>query len=95
MISLKLFWERYPDAERPLRQWYKMAIHAHWSNLADVRRVYPHAASVRARSGETLTVFNIGENNYRLITRIRYDYLLVNVRAVLTHEEYDKGQWRR
>ena len=46
------------------------------------------------RSAETLTVFNIRGNKYRLIARIRYDYALVNVRAVLTHKEYSSGRWK-
>ena len=97
VISLKTlrdFWLRYPDAELTLRHWYKMALHAPWSNLQDTRKDYPHADGVRTKQGETLTVFNIGGNKYRLIVRIRYDYQLVNVRDVLTHEEYDEGKWK-
>ena len=41
-----------------------------------------------------LTVFNVGGNKYRLVVRIRYDYRLVNVRSVLTHEAYDRGAWK-
>lgn len=48
----------------------------------------------RTKGGDTLTVFNIDGNKYRLIARIRYDYALINVRAVLTHEEYDRGKWK-
>jgi mRNA interferase HigB len=96
VISLKLlrdFWRRFPDAERPLRQWYKIALQASWNSLAEVRTTYPHADGVTA-GGETLTVFNVGGNKYRLVARIRYDYQLVNVRAVLTHREYDAGKWK-
>ena len=97
VISLKplrAFWERCPDAEQPLRHWYKTATFAQWTCLQDVRRDYPHADGVRTRRGDTLTVFNIGGNKYRLVARIRYDYQLVNVRAVLTHEDYDEGDWK-
>ena len=97
VISLKplrAFWQQHPDAEWALRQWYKTAIHAHLGSLGDARRAYPHADGVRAKGGETLTVFNIGGHKYRLIARIRYDYQLVNVRAVLTHAEYDEGKWK-
>ncbi len=96
VISLKLlreFWEKHPDAERPLRHWYKTAVQADWISLQEVRDVYPHANGVTA-AGEILTVFNIGGNKYRLIARVRYDYHLVNVRAVLTHREYDAGRWK-
>jgi mRNA interferase HigB len=97
VISLKplrSFWERHPQAEKVLRHWYKTSTHAAWESLEDVRLDYPHADGVQTGRGETLTVFNIGGNKYRLITRIRYDFQLVNVREVLTHEAYDKGKWK-
>jgi mRNA interferase HigB len=97
VISLKLlreFWEQHLDASRPLRQWYKIAVQAKWHSLQDVRRDYPHADGIQTHSGETLTVFNVAGNKYRLIVRIRYDYQLVNVRAVLTHQEYSKSVWK-
>jgi mRNA interferase HigB len=97
VISLKTlreFWRRHPDAQRPLRQWYKTALLAHWHNLQDVRLAYPHADGVQTSGGETLTVFNIAGHKYRLIARVRYDFQLINVRAVLTHQEYDAGKWR-
>jgi len=90
---LREFWQRHPDAEQPLRLWYGTVTRAEWSCLQDVRQTYAHADGVRTAGGDTLTVFNIGGNKYRLIARIRYDYQLVNVRAVLTHAEYDEGQW--
>ncbi|MFZ4572987.1 MAG: type II toxin-antitoxin system HigB family toxin [Phycisphaerales bacterium] len=96
VISLKVlreFWETHPDAEAPLRAWYKTALGAEWKSLRDARATYPHADGVETSRG-TLTVFNIGGNKYRLIARIRYDYQLVNVRTVLTHAEYDRGKWK-
>lgn len=95
-MSLKLlreFWEKHSDAERPLRDWYKTALEARWRNLQEVPRWYPHADGVK-HENETLTVFNIGGNKFRLIARIRYDYQLINVRFVLTHREYDSGKWK-
>lgn len=97
MISLKClreFWARHPDAQAPLKQWYKLALHARWQSLQEVRSDLPSADGVTNERGETLTVFNIGSNKYRLIARIRYDYGLINIRAVLTHAQYDKGQWK-
>jgi mRNA interferase HigB len=97
VISLKplrVFWQHHPDAERPLRQWYKTATHAAWTSLQDARRDYPHADGVSTKRGGTLTVFNIAGNKYRLIARIRYDYQLINVRSLLTHQEYDRGDWK-
>ena len=91
---LREFWISHNDAETPLRLWYKTAENATWSNLRDVRRTYPQADGVKTQGGEILTVFNIGGNKYRLVVRIRYDYELINVRSVLTHAEYDEGNWK-
>ena len=37
---------------------------------------------------------NVSGNKYRLIARIRYDYRLVNIRAVLTHKAYSENKWK-
>ena len=61
-----------------------------WANLSDVKMIFRTVDYV----GNDLYVFNIGGNKYRLIARIRYDYQVVNVRAIVTHEEYDRGAWK-
>lgn len=98
VISLKRlreFWTLHPQAELPLRRWYKVASKARWASLDDVRRTYPHADRVVTDRGDALTVFNVCGNDYRLITRIRFDYELINVREVLTPPDYDRGNWKR
>ena len=41
--------------------------HADWNNLAETRVDFPHADPVGS-----CTIFNIGGNKYRLITKINY-----------------------
>ena len=41
-----------------------------------------------------LVVFDIGGNKYRLISYIRFRKQIVYIKAVLTHQEYDKGAWK-
>jgi mRNA interferase HigB len=40
------------------------------------------------------TVFNIGGNKYRLITKIKYARQVIYIRRVLTHPEYSKEKWK-
>ncbi|MDZ4287146.1 MAG: type II toxin-antitoxin system HigB family toxin [Prosthecobacter sp.] len=68
--------------------------HARWQHLADVRRVFPHADAVRVGSGNTVTVFNLAGNSFRLITAIHYQTQLVFVLRLLTHAEYSKNRWK-
>ena len=42
-----------------------------------------------------LFVFNIGGNKLRLIVVVHFNSGKVFVRHVLSHAEYDRGQWKR
>jgi mRNA interferase HigB len=79
----------HADSEISLRAWYRTAKKAHWQNLAEVRQVYPHADLVGV-----LTVFNIRGNRYRLVAGINYQYQQIFIKAIMTHEEYDKDNWK-
>ena len=87
---LREFAQRHPDAAEALAKWYRLLREAEWENLQDVRRVYPHADTVTVASGNTVTVFNICGNNYRLVTWINYNFHTVYVRFIGTHKEYDR-----
>jgi mRNA interferase HigB len=86
---LEDFWQGHPDSKAPLKSWYNICRKARWENLDDVQEIYSHADLV----GDC-TVFNIGGNKYRLITKIRYRYQRIYVIHVLTHKDYDKGKWK-
>jgi mRNA interferase HigB len=76
--------------ERPVAEWYKVAKHATWRSLAEVRKAYPHADYV-----EPYTVFNIKGDAYRLIVKIEYRWQLIFVKHLLSHAEYDRGGWKK
>ncbi len=83
--TLRAFWERFPDAEGPLLAWFREVEKEHWGSPADIKRKYRNASIVGDR-----VVFNIKGNNYRLVVRINYEFEVVYVRFVGTHEEYDE-----
>lgn len=83
--ALRNFWETYPEAETPLKEWVKTFRSTDFTDFNHVRSVYTHA-DYKA----PLTIFNIGGNKYRLLVDINYQGRRVLVRSILTHEEYDK-----
>ena len=91
---LREFWQKHPDAEEPLRSWYRKARKASWRQIRDVRVDYPHADAVIVASGRPVTVFNIGGNKYRLIVDIRYRSRVMYVCTVLTHAVYSRNRWK-
>ena len=84
--TLREFWERYPDAEQPLRAWYHDARKADWRSPADIKRVSANASIV----GGNRVVFNIKGNKYRLVVAINYPYHICYIRFVGTHRAYDQ-----
>ncbi|SFU34713.1 mRNA interferase HigB [Nitrosomonas eutropha] len=61
-----------------------------FADFNDLRGTFASADYV-----DGLTVFNIGGNKYRLIASIHYNRHKVYIRAVLTHEEYDRDEWKQ
>ena len=92
--ALSAFWTRHPDAARPLQRWLLIVRNAQWRNPMDCRQTFPAADRVRLEDGQTVTVFNIKGNSYRLVAAILYPAGLVVVRAVMTHPEYDQNAWK-
>jgi mRNA interferase HigB len=88
--ALRLFWERHPDSQAPLARWYKIVSLTEFRTFAELREVFPSADMV----GD-LVVFNIAGNKYRLIAAIHFNRGQVYIRHVLTHQDHDRGGWRR
>ncbi|MBW4621887.1 MAG: type II toxin-antitoxin system HigB family toxin [Cyanosarcina radialis HA8281-LM2] len=87
--TLREFWEKHSTAKPGLLLWCERISAADFLSFNDLRNIFPSADLVG-----NFTVFNIGGNNYRLITYIDYEYQIVFIRAVLTHAEYDKENWK-
>ncbi len=84
--TLREFWVKYSDAERPLQAWYANVKRANWRTPYDVKAAYRNASFVR----DNRVVFNIKGNTYRLIVAINYQYGIIYIRFIGTHQEYDR-----
>jgi mRNA interferase HigB len=82
---LREFWEIHPDAEQPLRAWHAKTKRAEWTSTSDVKNDYCNASFV----ANNRVIFNIKGNQYRLVVAINYQYQIVYIRFIGTHEEYN------
>jgi mRNA interferase HigB len=80
---------RYPDAEEPLKNWFKTVENADWPNLNALQQSFSDAESVG-----NFTVFNIKGNHYRLIVGIDYQRQVIYYKYFLTHADYSKDKWK-
>jgi mRNA interferase HigB len=84
--TLRVFWEKHPDSENPLKIWYKNVEEAQWKNFAELRQDYGSADAV----GNERIIFDIKGNKYRLVAKVDFDFRLVFIRFIGTHTDYNK-----
>ena len=83
------FIKLYPDSKTSLLSWYAIANSETFSDFNDLRNWFPHADLVGRR-----TVFNIGGNKYRMITRVNFVSSKILILKILLHAEYSKNKWK-
>ncbi len=86
ITTLRDFWEKHPDCEQALKEWYVKVGRTEWSSLADMRNDFNSVDYV----GNQRYVFNIKGNHYRLAAAVKFTPKVVYIRFVGTHEEYDR-----
>jgi mRNA interferase HigB len=87
--ALREFWQVHPEAEGPLRNWHGVVKNAAWNRPHDVKATF-NSVDTYGRC----FLFNVGGNRYRIIAAIHFNTRRVYIRHVLTHVEYDRGNWK-
>ncbi|MBF0449451.1 MAG: type II toxin-antitoxin system HigB family toxin [Candidatus Magnetomorum sp.] len=80
---------KYPSVKSSLQHWYKLMKKWNFESFYNLRQIFPNADRVGK-----LTVFDIGGNKVRLIAAVHYNRRKVYIRAVMTHDEYNDGNWK-
>ena len=87
--ALRSFAADHPHAAGALQGWRRVIEKNHFPNWAALKSAFNSVDRV----GE-LVVFNIGGNKYRVVAYLRFEKQSLYIKAVLTHEDYDKGAWK-
>jgi mRNA interferase HigB len=85
--TLRQFWRRHPQAERPIRAWFAAVSKARWTGPIDVKRQFGTTVDF---VGDNRVIFDLGGNKYRLIVHVSYTFGRALVKFVGTHAEYDR-----
>jgi mRNA interferase HigB len=80
------YWTAYPTAREGLEGWLQEAENAEWDNSHDVKAKFGKASILK----DGRVVFNICNNDFRLVVRIHYKAKIIYIRFFGTHEEYDE-----
>jgi len=74
-----------------LDAWFAEVRKARWSDAAAVKRSYATASIVSADR----IVFNIKGNDYRLVVAVDFEKMIVWIKWLGTHKDYDKIDVKR
>lgn len=85
--TLRLFWQKHPQAENGLRLLARTIQARNWSEPQDFKSVF--GTNVDFIGGNKL-ILDVGGNKYRVILAINYNSQKAFVKFVGTHAEYDK-----
>ena len=84
------FSSKYADSASAIESWRQVIEGNDFKTPVDLKRMYGTADYVKP-----YTIFDIGGNKYRLIASIDYPSAMVTIEEIMTHSEYEKGNWRR
>lgn len=85
--TLKEFWMRHPQAERPIRVWFAVVSKIRWQVPADVKRQFGTTVDF---IGDNRLIFDLGRNKFRLVVHVSYTYGRVLIKFIGTHKDYDR-----
>lgn len=83
--ALEVFWLKHPVAKVPLEAWYRLVSTSSFDTFLEVKQAFNSADYM-----PPYIVFNVGGNNFRVISVIHFNRQKLYVREVFTHTEYDR-----
>ncbi len=92
IITQKRIWEakkEFPNCANALDGWYRVIRKNKFGNFSELKKTFNSVDKIN-----DLYVFDIGGNKLRLIANIHFFRQKLYVRNVLTHKEYEKGNWK-
>ena len=92
IITQKRIWDakiKYIESAAALDGWYRVIKRNKFNNFAELKKSFNTVDKV----GHWY-VFNLGGNKLRLIAAIHFQRQKIYIRDVLTHNEYNKDNWK-
>lgn len=81
--------KQFPEASSALDGWFRVIEKNKFDNFSALKKTFNSVDRVGK-----FYVFDIGGNKLRLIATIHFNRQKVYIRHILTHKEYDKGNWK-
>jgi len=87
---IEQFKKLHPTSHKALDRWVQLIQGNDFQSPHDLKQLFGRNVDFVGDQ----TVFDVGGNKIRAITKIRFGLKVVLVTHVLTHAEYDKNKWK-
>ena len=84
------FKKKHSTSRKALDRWVKLIEGAEFKNPQDIKQLFGGNVDFVGNQ----TVFDVGGNKIRAITKVEFGVKVVLITHVLTHNEYDKDKWK-
>lgn len=84
------FKKEHASSRKALDRWIRLVEGSDFKSPQDIKNLF--GVNVDFVAGQT--VFDVGGNKIRAITKIEFGVKVVLVTHVLTHVEYDRDKWK-
>lgn len=92
IITQKRIWDakkKYPESANALDGWYRIIKLNQFKNYSELKKCFNSVDKVDEKF-----VFDVGRNKLRLIAIIHFQRQKIYIKNILSHKEYDKGNWK-
>ncbi len=90
--AIREFSVQYPESEVPLRTWYNNLRRQDFLNFVHLSEHFVVDVA-RSKQKDTVFIFDVAGNKYRVVCYINFENQTVFIRHVLTHLEYN--EWNK
>lgn len=84
------FKKKHPTSRKALDRWVKLIEGTSFKTPQSIKELFGNNVDFVGSQ----TVFDVGGNKVRAITKIEFSVKIVLVTHFLTHKEYDKEKWK-
>jgi mRNA interferase HigB len=85
--KLHKFAVKQPNSRTPIKNWLSTVEQAKWTTLVELQQTYASADYVKG-----FVIFNLGGNNFRLVTVVEFSAGRIFIGEVMTHAQYDRWE---
>ena len=92
---IEVFCKRKERAKKAFDKWLPKVENALWMKRLDAKATFPAADPWTGDSGTEYLILDVGGNKYRVVARPFFKTQTLIIMAVMTHDEYQAGRWKR